>query len=181
MKFLFDLFPVILFFAAFKLGNIFLATGVAIAATVLQIAWVWFKHRKVDTMLWVSLAIITVLGGLTLVLHDQKFIMWKPTVLYWSVAVALAGGSLFFDKNFIRTMLQEKLDLPEPVWKRLNWAWVGFFVFLGFANLAIAFAFNFSMDTWVSFKVFGTMGLMFVFILVQMLMLAKYIDVEDKK
>ena len=179
MKFLFDLFPVILFFAAFKLGDIFIATGVAIAATFIQIGWVWMKHRKVDTMLWVSLVIITVFGGMTLVFHNETFIKWKPTVLYWAFAAVLAGGLLFFKKNFIRTMLGEQLELPERVWSRLNWSWVGFFVFMGFANLAVAFAFNLSTDVWVSFKLFGGMGLMFVFAMAQVLMLSKY--VEEKK
>ena len=179
MKFLFDLFPVILFFAAFKLGDIYLATGVAMAATFLQIGWVWVKHRKVDTMLWVSLVIISVFGGMTLFLHDETFIKWKPTVLYWAFAVALAGGALFFKKNFIRTMLSEQLELPEHIWNRLNWSWVGFFVFMGVANLAVAFAFNLSTDVWVSFKLFGGMGLMFLFAMAQVLMLSKY--VEEKK
>ncbi|MEO8410745.1 MAG: septation protein IspZ, partial [Propionivibrio sp.] len=81
MKFFFDLFPVILFFVAFKFGDIYIATSVAIVATFAQISWVWMKHRKVDTMLWVSLGIITVFGGMTLLLHDETFIKWKPTVL----------------------------------------------------------------------------------------------------
>ena len=102
MKFLFDLFPVILFFVAFKFGDIYLATGVAMAATFAQIGWVWAKHRKVDTMLWVSLAVITVFGGMTLFFHNEDFIKWKPTVLYWTFALALAGGTLLFDKNLIR-------------------------------------------------------------------------------
>ena len=179
MKFLFDLFPVILFFAAFKFAGIYVATGVAIAATFAQIAWVWFKHRKVEKMLWVSLVIITVFGGMTLFLHDETFIKWKPTVLYWAFAVALAGGALFMKKNFIRTMLGEQLELPEHIWTRLNWSWVGFFVFMGVANLAVAFAFNLSTDVWVNFKLFGGMGLMFVFAMAQVLMLSKY--VEEKK
>lgn len=179
MKFLFDLFPVILFFAAFKFAGIYVATGVAIAATFGQIAWVWFRHRKVENMLWVSLVIITVFGGMTLVLHDETFIKWKPTVLYWAFAVTLAGGTLFFKKNFIRAMLSEQLTLPEAVWNRLNWSWVAFFVFMGVANLAVAFAFNLSTDVWVNFKLFGGMGLMFLFAMVQILMLSKY--VEEKK
>ena len=179
MKFFFDLFPVILFFIAFKFAGIYVATVVAMVATFAQIGWVWFKHRKVDTMLWVSLVIITVFGGMTLVFHDETFIKWKPTVLYWAFAAVLAGGLLFFKKNFIRTMLGEQLELPEPVWTRLNWSWVGFFVFMGFANLAVAFAFNLSTDVWVSFKLFGGMGLMFVFAMAQVLMLSKY--VEEKK
>ena len=180
MKFLFDLFPVILFFAAFKLGDIFIVTGVAIAATFIQIGWVWMKHRKVDTMLWVSLVIITVFGGMTLVFHNETFIKWKPTVLYWAFAAVLAGGLLFFKKNFIRTMLGEQLELPEHVWSRLNWSWVGFFTFMGIANLAVAFAFGFSTDAWVNFKLFGGIGLMLVFALLQGLMLSRYIDEEKK-
>jgi intracellular septation protein len=179
MKFLFDLFPVILFFIAFKFSGIYVATGVAMAATFAQIGWVWFKHRKVDTMLWVSLGIITVFGGMTLIFHDETFIKWKPTVLYWTFAAGLAISALFFKKNLIRVLLTEQFELPEPVWGRLNWSWVGFFVFMGFANLAVAFAFNFSTDDWVNFKLFGGTGLMFVFVIVQGLMLSKYI--EEKK
>ena len=179
MKFLFDLFPVILFFIAFKFAGIYAATGVAIAATFAQIAWVWFKHRKVDTMLWVSLGIVTVFGGMTLIFHDETFIKWKPTVLYWAFAAALAGGTLFFKKNLIRTLLTEQMHLPEAVWNRLNWSWVGFFVFMGLANLAVAFAFNFSTDDWVNFKLFGGMGLMFVFVIAQGLLLSKYIEEKN--
>ena len=179
MKLLFDLFPVILFFAAFKLGDIYIATAVAIIATFAQIAWVWFRHRKVDTMLWVSLAIITVFGGMTLIFHNETFIKWKPTVLYWALATGLAGSTLFFRKNMIRTLLAEQIDAPEFVWQRLNWSWIGFFVFMGLANLAVAFAFNLSTEVWVNFKLFGGIGLMLVFAVIQGLMLSKYI--EDKK
>lgn len=179
MKFLFDLFPVILFFIAFKFGGIYIATGVAMAATFAQIGWVWFRHRKVDTMLWVSLGIISVFGGMTLFLHDETFIKWKPTVLYWSFAVALAGSALILKKNLIRTLLAKQIELPEAIWGRLNWSWVGFFVFMGIANLAVAFAFNFTTDDWVNFKLFGGTGLMFVFVLIQGLLLSKY--VEEKK
>lgn len=179
MKFLFDLFPVILFFIAFKFGGIYVATGVAIAATFAQIAWVWLKHRKVDTMLWVSLGIVTVFGGMTLIFHDETFIKWKPTVLYWAFAAGLAGGALFFRKNLIRTLLTEQMQLPEKVWDQLNWSWVGFFVFMGFANLAVAFAFNLSTDDWVNFKLFGGMGLMLVFVIGQGLLLSKYIEEKN--
>ena len=179
MKLVFDLFPVILFFVAFKFGDIYLATAVAIAATFVQIGWVWLRHRKVDTMLWVSLVIICVFGGMTLVFHNENFIKWKPTVLYWSFAAALAGGVLLFKKNLMRSLLAEQFKLPDPVWSRLNWSWVGFFVFMGFANLAVAFAFDLSTDVWVNFKLFGGTGLMFVFVLIQGLLLSKYIE-EDK-
>ena len=179
MKFLFDLFPVILFFAAFKLGDIYLATGVAIAATFLQIGWSWFRHRKVENMMWISLAIISVFGGMTLLLHDETFIKWKPTVLYWTFALVLAVSALVFRKNLIRTLMQEQITLPEAVWTKLNLAWIGFFAFMGVANLAVAFAFNLSTDVWVSFKLFGGMGLMLLFVIGQGLLLSKYIE-EDK-
>ena len=176
MKLLFDLFPVILFFAAFKLGDIYIATAVAIIATFAQIAWVWFKHRKVDTMLWVSLGIIAVMGGLTLLLHDETFIKWKPTILYWSFALALGTSNLLLKKDLIRTLLAEQFTLPEKIWQRLNWSWFGFFLFMGFANLAVAFAFGLSTDTWVNFKLFGGMGLMLLFVIAQGLLLSKYVE-----
>jgi intracellular septation protein len=179
MKFFFDLFPVLLFFIAFKFAGIFVATGVAIAATFAQIGWLLFRRRKIDTMLWVSLGIITVFGGLTLIFQDETFIKWKPTILYWAFAVALSSGILFFKKNLVRTLLAEQMELPDAVWNRLNWAWVGFFVFMGFLNLAVAFAFNFSTETWVNFKLFGGMGLMLVFVLAQGLLLSKYIEEKN--
>ena len=179
MKFLFDLFPVILFFVAFKYAGIYAATGVAIAATFAQIAWVWFRHRKVDNMLWASLVIITVFGGMTLIFHDEIFIKWKPTVLYWSFALGLSVSVLFFGKNLIRSLLGTQIELPEAVWSKLNWSWVGFFAFMGCANLAVAFAFGLSTDAWVNFKMFGGVGLMLVFALGQGLFLSKYM--EEKK
>ena len=177
MKFIFDLFPVILFFIAYKFAGIYAATGVAIAATFAQIGWLWLRGRKIDTMLWVSLVIITVFGGMTLILQDENFIKWKPTVLYWAFAAALLGSTLFFGKNLIRSLLAEQMDLPEIAWSKLNWAWAGFFVFMGVANLFVAF--NFSTDDWVNFKLFGATGLMLVFVLAQGLLLSKYI--EEKK
>jgi len=177
MKFLFDLFPVILFFVAFKLFDIYAATAVAIAATFLQIGWLKWKKRKVDMMMWISLAIIAVFGGATLALHNETFIKWKPTVLYWLLGAALAGSKLLFRRNLIRAMLEEQVHMPESAWTRLNWSWVGFFAFMGAANLYVAF--NFSTDAWVNFKLFGGMGLMLVFVIVQALFVVRY--VEDKK
>ena len=178
MKFLFDLFPVILFFAAFKAFDIYIATGVVIAATMAQIGWVWHRHGKVDTMLWVSLALVVVFGGATLILHDETFIKWKPTILYWLFAGTLFGSAQFFGKNLIRAMLGEQVQLPEPLWVRLNYAWIGFFAVMGVLNLWVAF--NFSTDTWVSFKLFGGMGLMIVFIVLQGVVLARYLPEEQE-
>ncbi len=179
MKFLFDLFPVILFFIAFKFEGIFVATAVAIAATFAQIGWVWFRHRKVDPMLWTSLVIVTVFGGMTLLLHDEVFIKWKPTVLYWCFAVALTVSTLFFGKNLIRSLLGAQMELPDPVWKTLNWSWVAFFVLMGLINLFVAFAMGLSTDTWVNFKMFGGIGLTLVFALAQGIYLTRHLKEKE--
>ena len=177
MKFLFDLFPIILFFVAYKFAGIFAATAVAIAATVGQIGWVWFRHRKVDTMLWVSLVIVTVFGGATLLFQNPTFIKWKPTVLYWFFAGALLFSAVVLKKNLIRKMLEAQMKLPEPIWGTLNLVWAGFFGLMGVLNLFIAY--NFSEDTWVNFKLFGGMGLMIVFVLAQGMLLSRYIEEES--
>ena len=174
MKFLFDLFPVILFFIAFKLAGIYVATGVAMAATFAQIGWLKLRRRKVDTIMWVTLGIIVVFGGATLLLQDETFIKWKPTVLYWAFAAALTGAPLVAGKNLIRAVLGEQMQLPDPVWTRLNWAWAAFFAVMGVANLYVAF--NYSTDTWVSFKLFGSTGLMLVFVIAQALYLSRHLQ-----
>jgi intracellular septation protein len=179
MKFLFDLFPIILFFVAFKVHGIYVATAVAIAASVAQIGWLWLRRRKIDAMLWVSLAIIVVFGGATLLLHDETFIKWKPTVLYWMFASVLSVSALFFRKNLIRAMLGEQIQLPDPAWSKLNFSWAGFFAGMGFLNLYVAF--NFSTDTWVDFKLFGGMGLMLAFVIAQGLFLAKYVEPKESE
>jgi intracellular septation protein len=179
MKFLFDLFPIILFFIAFKVQGIYAATAVAIAASFAQIGWVWLRRRKIDAMLWVSLAIIVVFGGATLLLHDETFIKWKPTVLYWMFASVLSVSALFFRKNLIRTMLGEQIQLPDPAWSKLNFSWAGFFAGMGFLNLYVAF--NFPTDTWVDFKLFGGIGLMLAFVIAQGLFLAKYVDPKESE
>ena len=177
MKFLFDMFPIILFFVAFKLYGIYEATAVAIAASVVQIGWVWFRHRKVEPMLWVSLGVIVVFGGATLYLQNEAFIKWKPTVLYWLFAAALGIGALVFKKNLIRAMMEKQMSLPEPVWARVLLSWIAFFAVMGVLNLYVAF--NYSTDTWVNFKMFGGMGLMLIFVLGQAVMLAKHIDQKN--
>ncbi len=179
MKFLFDFFPVLLFFVAFKVFDIYVATGVAIGATFLQIGWVWYRGRKIDNMLWVSLGLIVFFGGATLLLHDEMFIKWKPSVLYWLFAVVLVIAELVFHKNLIKAMMGTQMELPEIVWRKLLMSWCGFFAVMGVLNLYVAL--NFSTDTWVNFKLFGGMGLMLVFIVAQALVLSKYLDDKDTK
>ena len=174
MKFLFDFFPVILFFIAYKVADIYAATAVAIAASFVQVGWVKFRGRRVEPMLWTSLAIIAVFGGATLLLQDETFIKWKPTVLYWLLGAVLGGAALVFRRNLIRVMLSQQVQLPDPVWSRLNWAWIGFFAFMGTLNLYVAY--NYSTDLWVNFKLFGGMGLMLLFVVAQALFLARYVD-----
>lgn len=173
MKFLFDLFPVILFFVAFKLYDIFVATAVAIAAAVAQIVWLWLRHRHVEKMMWINLAIIAIFGGATLVSQDEAFIKWKPTVLYWLIASVLLVSNLVFKKNLIQTMLEKQMELPAIIWNKLNLSWVGFFLSMGVINLYVAF--SFSVDTWVTFKLFGATGIMLVFIILQVMWLGKYL------
>src|SRR6266480_815278 len=159
MQFLADYFPLLLFFAAFKLWDIYVATGVAIAASVVQIAYFRWRRGKVQTVHWLSLAIIATFGGATLLLHDETFIKWKPTVLYWLFAAILAVGRLGFRRNLIATLLKD-LALPDPVWARVTWVWVGFLLGMGGANLYVAT--HYSTAAWVNFKVWGAMGLFFL-------------------
>jgi intracellular septation protein len=138
---------------------------------------VHFRHGKVDKMLWVSLVLVTVFGGMTLIFQDETFIKWKPTILYWAFAGSMAFAALVLKKNPIKAMLGEQMTLPEPVWGKVNLSWIAFFLFMGVLNLIVAF--NFPTDTWVNFKLFGGMGLLLLFVLGQGLMLSKY--VEDKQ
>ncbi|BDD94012.1 septation protein A [Pandoraea sp. XJJ-1] len=177
MKFFFDLLPVILFFVAFKFAGIYVATGIAIATTIAQVIWMWLRHRKVEPMQWVSLAIIVVFGGATMLLHDETFIKWKPTALYWLFSITLFVAELIFDKNLIRAMMEKQMALPDPLWRAVNFSWALFFLAMGALNLVIAY--HYSTDTWVNFKLFGGMGLMVVFIVVQSLWLSKYIKQDE--
>ena len=154
MKFLFDLFPIILFFIAFKFGDIYTATIVAMVATIGQILWVYYRHRKIDAMQWVSLVMILVFGSLTIFLHDKTFIQLKPTALYWLFAGALFISAQFFQKNWIQVLMGKQITLKEhnskSVWHQVNMAWATFFFFMGALNLYIAF--EYSEETWVNVK-----------------------------
>jgi intracellular septation protein len=140
------------------------------------VGWLRLRGKRVEPMLWASLGIIVVFGGATLLLQDETFIKWKPTVLYWLLGGVLAAAAVL-GRNLVRTMLSQQVQLPDPVWARLNWSWVGFFAFMGGLNLYVAY--NYSTDLWVNFKLFGGMGLMLAFVLIQALFLARH--VEDKR
>lgn len=172
MKLLIDFFPIILFFVAFKVWGIYVATGVAIAATVVQIAYLRHKHGKVEPMQWMGLGVIVVFGGATLLAHSETFIKWKPTVLYWLMGSALLIGQFVFRRNFIKNLMGAQIELPETAWRGLNWAWTGFFAAMGVLNLWVAY--TFSTDAWVNFKLFGGLGLMLAFVLAQAAFLSRY-------
>ncbi len=202
MKILFDFLPIALFFGMFKYAEghqdwaattatdwlgfmvsggvvgpaeapVLLATVVVIIATLLQILWLKARGRKVDTMLWISLVLVTALGSATIYFHSESFIKWKPTVLYWVMGASLLVGQLVFRKNGIKSLMGAQMSLPDAVWRKVNFSWVAFFAAMGFINLWVAF--NFTTGTWVNFKLFGSMGLMLVFILAQAFFLNKHI------
>ena len=175
MQLLADFFPLILFFIAFKWQGIFFATSVAIAASIVQIAFLRWKRGRVSAVNWLSLAIILVFGGATLILRDEAFIKWKPTVLYALFGAVLAGGRLFFGRNLL-SHLMPGIALPEAVWSRLTWSWVTFFAFMGAANWYVAF--HYPTETWVNFKVWGGIGLFLAFALGQGLVLARHVQEE---
>ena len=178
MKFLFDLFPIILFFIAFKFGDIYTATIVAMVATIVQILWVYYRHRKIDAMQWVSLVMIIVFGSLTIFLHDKTFIQLKPTALYWLFSGALLISAQFFKKNWIQILMGKQVTLKQShshsVWHQLNLAWATFFFVMGALNLYIAF--EFSEDTWVNFKLLGSTGLFIAFVIAQGIWLSKHME-----
>jgi len=196
MKLLFDLFPVLVFFLAYRLAGLFpdalaplgmamgaapstlplvAATAATMLATAVQILALRLRGRTVDRMLWVSFVLVSVLGGATIFLHDPVFIQWKPTALYWSFAAALIGARLLH-RNLIRSAMQAQLRLPDPVWARLSDLWSAFFVLLGALNLYVAW--NYSETTWVNFKLFGTLGAMLLFVLAQSLWLSRHLEEE---
>lgn len=178
MKLLIDFFPIILFFVAFKVWGIYTATAVAIVATVAQIAYLRLKHGKVEPTQWVSLGVIVLFGGATLLAHNDSFIKWKPTVLYWLMGGALLIGQLLFRKNLLRSVMGAQLQLPDAIWLRLNWAWTAFFAAMGALNIWVAYSFD--TDTWVNFKLFGGMGLMLAFVIAQAIYMSRYLPQDDK-
>ena len=171
MQLLIDFFPLLLFFAAYLWQGIYFATGAAIVASIAQIIWLHWKHGRAGLVHWISLVIIVVFGGATLLLQDKTFIMWKPTVLYGLFGAILAVGKLGFGRDLL-AYLMKGVTLPAAIWTRLTWAWVAFFVFMGVANWYVAF--HYSEETWVLYKVWGGIGLFFVFAVLQGLWLSRH-------
>ena len=203
MKILFDFLPILLFFGAFKYAEgqkdwaaayatehlgflvsggvvgsgeapVLLATVVVIVATFAQVAFLMARGKKVDLMLWVSLALVSVMGGATIWFHSEAFIKWKPTALYWFMGGALLVSQVVFRKTLLQVLLGGQLELPGAVWRRLVVAWIAFFAAMGVLNLYVAF--NFETATWVNFKLFGGLGLMFAFVLAQGLYLSRHMQ-----
>lgn len=173
MKLLASFFPIILFFVAYKIQGIYVATGVAMAAALLQTGWHWFRHGELEKMHLVTLAMLMVFGGMTLAFQDPTFIKWKPSVVNWLFGLAFLFSPLFGGKPLTERMMGHAAELPRMVWQRLNTAWALFFIAVGFLNIYVAY--NFAEETWVNFKLFGLLGLTFSFIIVQSLYMARHI------
>ncbi len=178
MKLLIDFFPIVLFFGSYKLYGIYVGTGVLMAATLAQMALIYGIDRKLQTMHRITLLLVLVFGSLTLLLHDERFIKWKPTVLYAGMAIGLALALWLWKKNFLKLLLGSQLDLPEPVWHRLNLIWVVYCVFMALANAYVA-AF-YSTETWVNFKLWGYVFPL-IFIVGQGFYIAPYLKTEAHK
>lgn len=183
MKFLFDFFPVLAFFIAYYIPEdrsqgIYLATAVAIIASIIQVAISQLKYKKVEKMHLITLGLLIVLGGATLLLQDERFIKWKPTAVNWAFALAFLGSQFIGEKNLVQRMMENNIDVPSNVWMPLNMSWVCFFLFMGVLNLYVAF--TFSLDVWVNFKMFGILGLTFIFAIGQSIYLAKYLTEPEE-
>lgn len=182
MKLLFDFFPLILFFVTFKLHEdqhegVLAATAVVIVATAVQVGITWVRQRRVENMHLVTLVLVTVLGGITLALDDEIFIKWKLTVVNWAFAAAFLASQFIGSRPMVQRMLGASITLPQSVWSRLNMSWVVFFVFVGLLNLYVVY--NYDTETWVNFKLFGTLGLTAVFVVAQALYMTRHSPAEE--
>ncbi|MDA8417774.1 MAG: septation protein A [Desulfobacteraceae bacterium] len=177
MKLLFDFFPIFLFFLAYKLFDIFVATAVAIVATCVQVGYSWFRYRRVAVMQWITLAVIVVFGGLTLYLHNELFIKWKPTVINWLFGLGFLVSQFVGKATVVERLMGGSISLPQMLWRRLNLGWVAFFFIQGAANLYVMS--HFDRDTWVNFKLFGMLGLTLLFMVIQSLFLVRHLQPSD--
>ena len=180
MKLLFDFFPIILFFVGYKIYGIYAATAIAMIASVLQVAYIWVRHHKVESLHIITLVLVIILGSATLLLHNAMFIKWKPTAIYWTFAITFFVSHFIGKKKpLIQRLMESKLVLSHSVWKKLNWSWIGFFIFMGIANLFVVY--HFSTDAWVNFKLFGTLTLTIIFVLLQAMYMAKHTSTNTNK
>ncbi|HVV68361.1 MAG TPA: septation protein A [Gammaproteobacteria bacterium] len=177
MKLLFDFFPIFLFFIAFKFFGIYIATATTMLASLLQVGIYWLKHRRFESLHIITLVTVVLLGGSTLLLHNDLFIKWKPTAIYWVFALAFLSSQFIGKKPLIQRLLDSKLSLPRNVWQRLNVSWILFFVLMGIANIYVLY--HFSTNAWVNFKLFGTLGLTLVFMVIQAIYMTKYMDTKN--
>lgn len=185
MKFLFDFFPLIAFYAAYQIyksyyddGNaIFVATAAIIIATIIQVAYNWFRHRKIEKMHIITVVLVTLFGGLTLMLHDPIFIKWKVSIVNWLFGAVFLGSQFIGDKTIAERMLSNAIEVPSTIWTRLNLSWGVFFIALGFLNVYIFK--HYDEETWVGFKVYGMLGLTFVFVVLQGIYLSRYITEDE--
>ncbi|MBQ4857487.1 septation protein IspZ [Pseudoalteromonas sp. MMG007] len=188
MHALIEYIPLILFFAVFKLVDIYWATGLLMATTLIQVAYSYFKHGNVPTRQWIFFGIAAVFGSLTLVFHDEQYIKWKATIIYAGLSLTLLVSRYVLNKNLVKKALSSILEnandskleikVPEPLWNKLNLMWVA--ITAGIAVLNIYIAYNFSLDFWVNFKVFGLMGITFVSIFATIIALYKYLPDEEE-
>ncbi len=177
MKLLFDFLPIVLFFVAYKLTDIYVATGVLIVVTLIQTGWIWLRQHRVEKLPLITAGLVLVLGGATLALHDPVFVKWKPTVVNWLFAVAFVASRFIGRKPLLERMMGGQLELPAPVWVKLTFAWAIFFFAMGLANLYVAFTFD--ENTWVNFKLFGMLGLTLVFVLAQASYMSRHLKIDD--
>jgi len=178
MKQLLEFIPILLFFITYKFYDIYIATGVVIVATTIQVAITWFKYKKVEPMQWITLGLIVTMGGLTIYLQDEQFIKWKLTIIEWLFGAAFLGSQFFAKKTFVERMMGASLELPAKVWRTLNLFWAAFFISVGFINIYVMQ--NYNTDDWVTFKTFGVPGLMLIFIFVQMIFIYKYMPETEE-
>ena len=166
------------FFLSYLWKGIYVATAVIMVGSLLLLAASWWRTRRLEPMPLMVAVLAVSLGGVTLLLHDPVYIKWKFSAVEWLLGLALLASQFFGSKPFIRRILEERLTLPEQIWKRLNLMWAGFFLFLGTLNVYIIY--NFSTSDWVRFKLFGSMGLTLVFVIVQAVYLARHMPTEEK-
>ena len=177
MKLLVDFLPILLFFVAYKLADIYVATGVLIVATLSQVGWIWLRQHRVEKLPLITAGLVLVLGGATLALHDPWFVKWKPTVVNWLFALAFLGSHVIGQKTLLERMMGGQLELPTPVWVKLSFAWALFFFAMGVANLYVAY--TFTENAWVNFKLFGMMGLTLLFVLAQAVYMSRHLETDD--